>query len=447
MQRPTCWIVLGLAFLLYIGGTVQQTSAEPLALDQAKTDDAKVKQNPEVLKAIEQFRNQKYNDAFETLKKACEKDSTLPPPETMMAQFLIMGQKIPAARSWLEQGAKNWPEDSEAYLILGQLALQESRLVEAELLLQKASSLTEKYNKNADRKKLLQSTIDRQLASLAIVQENWEVARLYLESILAAHPDDTKAIVSYAQTLFEEGKTDQALAKLSEAKKINEQMMLPEIIVGDWLRMKNKIEESKKYMTTAVNKAPEDLMTRLAVGQWAFQIREIDEADKQAKAALKIDPKSMYAKLIAGNVALFKNDWPVAEKYFKEVLAESPNNFDASNNLALALAEQDDRRKQESALQYARMNAQMNPKGVEPYSTLGRVLFRLGRVKEAEQAFLTASKNGQIPPDTAFYLAEIFVENGNKDQAIKLLESALKSKLLFSRHADAEALLKKLNQK
>jgi tetratricopeptide (TPR) repeat protein len=447
MQRPTCWIVLGLALLLFVAATAQQSSAEPLALDQAKTDDAKVKQNPEVVKAFELFRNQKFTDAYETLKKACEKDSTLPPPEMVMGQFLIMAQKMDAARSWIEQGAKNWPEDPEAYLVLGQLALQEGRMVEADLLLQKASELIEKFDKNADRKTNLQSSADGQLARLAMTQGNWEVARLYLESILAAHPDDIKAIRNYAQTLFEEDKIDQALAKLGEAKKINEQMLSPEIIIGNWLIEKGKNEESKKYMIAAVNKAPEDLTTRLAVANWAFQIREIDEADKQAQAALKLDPKSRYGKLIAGNVALFKGEYPSAVKYFKEVLAESPNNFSASNNLALALAEQDDRRKQESALQYARMNAKMNPKGVEAFSTLGRVLFRLGLVKEAEQALRTAAKNGNIPPDSAFYLAEIFVENGNKDDAIKLLEDALKSKLLFSRHADAEALLKKLNQK
>ncbi len=101
---------------------------------------------------------------------------------------------------------------------------------------------------------------------------------------------------------------------------------------------------------------------------------------------MQLDAKSLRAKLLSGLIALFQKDYKAAELYFESAVLQSPKDSGASNNLALALIEQKDEAKRDRALQYAEANVQQYPKWAEGYSTYGWVLYKLGRLDEAEKA-------------------------------------------------------------
>ena len=173
----------------------------------------------------------------------------------------------------------------------------------------------------------------------------------------------------------------------------------------------------------------------------------MDEAQKHAIAAAQIDPKSTDAKFLRGLIALCQKDYTAGELFFESILQKSPNDFAASNNLALALVGQDDEAKSRRALEYAEANVQKLPKSSNAASTYGWVLYKLGRLDDAEKALRTAASLGKVSVDTAYFTARLEVDRGHKAEAKQLLESALKeAKGLSMFRQEAEELLEQLKK-
>jgi Tfp pilus assembly protein PilF len=86
------------------------------------------------------------------------------------------------------------------------------------------------------------------------------------------------------------------------------------------------------------------------------------------------------------------------------------------------------------------------PKRPDAYSTYGWVLYRNGKVDEAAQALKNATdlSSGNLTPDTAFYLAQVFYDRGKKAEARTLLETILKGERPFSMRPEAQELMDKL---
>ena len=76
-------------------------------------------------------------------------------------------------RGALEQAVIESPADPEAYVLMGDLALNERRFTEAQLLYQKASELMAEFNKSVKRKEVLQPRILRGLAETGHEPRDW----------------------------------------------------------------------------------------------------------------------------------------------------------------------------------------------------------------------------------------------------------------------------------
>ena len=206
-------------------------------------------------------------------------------------------------------------------------------------------------------------------------------------------------------------------------------------------------ENAKKALAAALTAAPKDIRTRLAAGYRALDMGQMDEAQKQAVAAAQIDPKSTDAKFLRGLIALCQKDYSAGELFFESILQRSAGDFAASNNLALALVEQDDEAKSRRALEYAEVNVKKLPKSANAASTYGWVLYKLGRLDDAEKALRTAASLGKVSVDTAYFTARLEVDRGQKAEAKQLLESTLKgAKGLSMFQQEAQALLEQLKK-
>ncbi|MCX7427717.1 MAG: tetratricopeptide repeat protein [Planctomycetia bacterium] len=425
--------------------------ADPLSIDSLQKPEPAAQQQqqiPEIAEAVTLFRNRDVAGAYAKLQAAVKNRPELPPAELIMVQFFVSARQEDAVRGWLEKAVVAAPNDPEAYVLLGQEAMQNQRMAEATLLFDKAKTLLASFKGNDKRKADLAAATESQLARLAMGRQDWATAQTHLQDLLKLQPDSAAALQMLGRTLFEQKKPEEALEKLKAAKVADPKVLTPEAVLAQWYEQVTPPdrENATKYMIAALTAQPKDFRTRLNAADWAFKAGEFDQARAQIDIALTLDANSPEAKLLAGNIAIYQKDYPTAEKCFKQVLVESPSNFAASNNLALALCEQDDKAKQELALQYAKMNAQLYQKEVEPLSTLGRVFFRLGRMAEADQVFRQVAASGKsLSPDTAFYIADLYAATNRADDAKKLLENALKTTgPLFSLRKEAEALQKRL---
>jgi len=421
-------------------------SSEPIAAEDVKPS-TETQQIPEVAEAIKLFQSRKFPETLEQLKLAAENNPDLPPAQVMMAELFARANQGVAVRSALESAVVESPSDPEAYVLLGELALRGGRITEGHLCLKEAAGLLSSFDRSEKRKGILTKRVLAGLATAAQARKQWPVAQQYLQQWLKADEKNVAAMQRLAAVLFQQGRASEALVQLKAAEAEDpENVLSSAATLAEFYLQAGDEENAKKWIDYALKKSPRDARVKLVASQMYLQMGNLDDAEKNATAAMQLDPKSVPAMVLSGVVALFRQNYRKAEQDFQLALLEKPGNFEAKNNLALALAEQDDDAKKRSALAYAKENAQLFPQRTEAVSTYGWVLYQAGQVAEADRIMQQLLRSGNFTADTAYYIARIAVDQGRKDQAKQLLEAALGKAKLFSRKPDAEALLKTLQE-
>ncbi len=467
MARSLLSFTLALGAATLIGAVAIPASAQPKAPETSAAAPAQ-KKYPEAQEALDLLGKRNYPAALDKLKIASRKYPELPSEHVLMHSIFAQLNQANLARNELEQAVKETPSDPEPYVILGNIALQERRLAEAALDFDKAKQLLTSYT-NEKRKSAIEQQTKSGIALLAESRQDWKAAEALLRELLTLAPEDLVAQQHLARALFWEGEAKPAYVVLKAAKKIDvanaaknktrEVFLTPEAIMAQYYeQFEAGVDPPTKnpeiWFNAALKKAPDDLPTRQVVAIWALEKGKLDFAKEQAEAVLKIEAAdaalpvgqqkykgSNVGRMLRGLVALWQKDWADAEHYFEKVIIDSPNDFVARNNMALALCEQDDAVKKQRALDYALGNYNANKNNPDALSTLGWVYFRLGKFDQARLAIEGAVKatNGNISnADTATYLAYILYHLGQKYQAKEILESVLKSKKPFSMRPEAE---------
>jgi tetratricopeptide (TPR) repeat protein len=437
--------------ILWIGlagwlGYAQPLAAEPVAVDSLKeASPAGNQQIEEVSDALKRFRTGDLEGAKTLLDTAFKKHPELPPPRLILVQWLAQSNQGAAVRNQLEQAVTEMPDDPEAYVIIGDLAVQGRRLTEAELVFKKAREVLANFKGDGRRKSVIERRVLQGLATVAQNRQDWTTAQKDWEQLLAMDSKNAVALQQLAWVLFQQQKPTDALEKLKAAQAADKNVLTPEAILAQFYQRNGDKKSAAKWMVAALTAAPKDLRTRIFATQWSLDTDQLQQAQQQADSALQLDPTSVDAHFLRGVVALYLKDYPKATECFQKVVSESPSSFPGSNNLALSLAEQDDTAKKK-ALEYAEMNARQFPNQAEAFSTLGWVYYKLGRLDEAETALRKAISSGQLSADTAYYIARISVDRDRKDEARQLLEQALRSTAPFSMRSEAKSLLEQLTK-
>jgi tetratricopeptide (TPR) repeat protein len=433
---------------------------EPAAPPKAETVPETI---PGTEAAAEAFNNRKWDEAVGLLQQAVKRNADFPPAQVIMFQWFAQSNQESLARMALERAVVSDPQDPEVFVILGNLALQERRITEAESVFLRAQRLLVPFDRSLKRRNILDQQTISGLAGVDEAREKWKDAQTKLESLLEFCARDAMAMQRLARALFQQAKAAEALKWLRKSKEAGGQDILtPEATLARFYEQYGDHMNAVIWMNKALEKAPEDLATRLVAAQWALETGRPDEAEKHAfkavqladdeprhvteKEAPRVEAQLLSAKILYGLVALYKKDFKTAEKFFEDAHLQSPGNFAASNNLALALCEQKDERtgkpdqaKLNRALELANANYQANPRSPEAASTLGQVLYRAGCLERAEGA-LRLALAVSLGPDTAYYLARASYDQGNRELAKHLLEEALKTASFWMR-PEAQTLL------
>lgn len=436
--------LLAVGFLLTGILAVDRLAAEPISGQAGAAGAAAEPEIKEVTEAVAAFQKRDFDKTLELLEAAVKAHRDLPPAQVIMAQLYSQVSQPQPLRAALEKAVTGNPDDPEAFIILGDFALRERRYTEASLLYERADSLLKKFEKSAKRKGILQPRAFSGLAAVSEAREDWPAAQKYLDAWLKLDAKNSTAMQRLARTLFQQKKASESLQMLKDAAKADPQVLNPEAQLARFYELYGDPTNAKKWMKYALQKEPKDLRTRLVAAQWALETDQLETAQEHASAAMQIDPKSLDAKILRGVISLFQKDYKGAELYFESAHLQSPGNFAATNNLALALVEQPDENKKRRALEYAEANARQFPRVAEAGSTYGWVLYRLGKIDEAEQVLAKVAGSGSLSPDTAYYIARISVDRNRKDDAKQLLQQALKTTAPFAQRQEAQALLTKL---
>jgi tetratricopeptide (TPR) repeat protein len=404
-------------------------------------------QYPEIEKAIQRFRNNDGEGTLTFLKEARKKYPKLPPEYIILAKMqVLLGQNNQGAYNLLELQVAEDPTDPEAYLLLADQAFAGNRTAEAEALFEKAAPIVEAYTGNDKRKRDMQIRV---LAGKAAVHERrakWDQALALLKQWVETDPDNAMSHARLGVTLFRLGKAKEAFDEFAKARKLNPEMPHPYASLGQLFTQTEDLENARKSYERAYSEDKNDPNTVRSYAEWLLQQGELDKAQQVAGELRKLTPDAPVAVLLDGVVALMKGQKDRAEEAFIKVLALDPTNARANDLLALLLIESPSKADQERALGYADNNTTRYQNNSQANITKAYVLYKLGRMNEAQEP-LQIGARGQLQTDSAYLIAKIMADQGQKDKARQALEQVLAQKQgLFIFRKQAQELLDKLSK-
>ena len=432
----------------YVALAVSASKSEPISVEESvptPTNDSATKQSGD---ALALFKARDYEGALKLWQETVRDKPDMPPAQVIMAQLFMQVGMFKEAKDALDHAVVDAPNDPEPYLLLAGIALRDRAPEKAESQYQKAKGLLVDFKKSETREKWLQLQLFGGLSALAESRDDWAAAQKAAEESLKVEPKNVAAMQQIAFYLVKQKKPEAALARLRDAAKQDKTMPLPEVLLAQLYQRTGETENVKKWMAAAIAAEPKNLKVRIAAAYCALGMSQLEDAQKHALAASQIDPKSFDAKFLRGLIALLQKDYVAGELYFDSALKQTPNDFSAANNLALALVEQGDEAKTRRALELAEANAKKFANSASAISTYGWALYKAGKLDEADQALKKSLALSKPSIDTAYYAAKVLADRGRAVEARQLLETALKGNTSLSMcRAEAEELLAQLKNK
>ncbi len=429
-------------------GTTAPAPVDPFTVKNLIGDAVSLsnQQYPEVESAIQRFKNSDVVGAREYLVQAKTKYPKLPPVDLLLAKLMVFNRNGEQARALLEQTVTNQASDPEAYLLLADLAFAEGRTTEAQALFEKATGLVQAFNENEKRKQAFQIRVLAGTSAVHERRQQWNEAIALLAKWAALDPESAAAHTRLGITQFRLKKPAEALAEFKKARELEPTSAHPNIMLGQLFTQEQSLDQARKEFEQAYKEDQKNEATARAYAEWLIQQNELDKAQAVAAAMRKNAPQSVAALMLDGLVAKMRNDQKAAEEALTKVLSLDPSNAGATNLLALILSESTNPAQQEKALRYAQMNAERFATNSQANITLAWILAKLNRPAESD-AFLTkAVQAGNLNADSAYLVARILVQKGQKENAAKALEQVLAQAGagMFMYRKEAEALLKEL---
>jgi Tfp pilus assembly protein PilF len=244
------------------------------------------------------------------------------------------------------------------------------------------------------------------------------------------------------QKKFAEGNAE--FAKASTLDKNLPNQNVAAALLYEQLGMRN---EAKTAFEAAVKANREDVKTLNAYAQWLLSTGDTGRAERALDAARDVAPEDLDTLVLSGVAARMAKKMKPAEDYFVAALRLSPSNAAVINQLALLLIEQPDEQKRKRAVEFARINAMLQPNSAESNITLAWVLYQVGNTRDAEAALRKGLAARNMSPDSNYLVAKILAEQNKPDIAKQFLAAALDNSAgsLSVLKADAEALKKQLD--
>ncbi len=396
--------------------------------------------------AMEKVREGKLDDALELIKTRSIKHPEWPPARIILARLLFASDQQPMARRALEQAAVDSSDHPEVFLTMGNLALAEGRLSDAQLNFIKARSLVGGGRFRDDIAGKYQRESHDGLAAVAEGRDDWKTAQAELLASLELEPKNGSTRQKLARTLFRMDKTDEAFSMLEQAVKDSPQLE-PAGVSMAWLwNQKGNPEKAAEWFGYAAKVEPKSPRPLLAHSAWLIDQGRSKEAAPLVEAALALDPKSREAKQMRALIDWHSRDLAAVEAALEPIHREEPTNTLVANLLALALIDQADPVKRTRGLKIAETTARRNPRSSESLATVGWGYYRVGQLDQAEKLIRASISGSRTTPDVAYYLARVLTDKALDQDATKLLESALKLPGAFAHRDDATALLKTLKK-
>jgi tetratricopeptide (TPR) repeat protein len=236
-----------------------------------------------------------------------------------------------------------------------------------------------------------------------------------VRSLRARNKDNYSLLRLEAKILADSGKTDEAVALVKSliGKKASAQSA-----------PKTTDEDGNKIMLDSL--MFDDFSNYLYIANLYSQARrgkEAVEAVNQALAATQNPERKEIARLTLATVQQTNGDFRGAEETLRGILANTPRNPIALNNLGYFLTERDE--KLDEALRLIEQAVEIDPANPSYLDSLGWAYFKLGNLPEAEKYLKAALQIDDSSSTIHEHLGDVYQKQGKPDAAKAAWRKAL----------------------
>lgn len=419
-----------------------QITAEALIGDSVSN----VGSHSDVEEAIKRFSNRDELGARQFLETALRKSPNLPPVDLLLAKMYFLSGNAAAGLAYLEKTAMENPGDPEPYLILADQAFTAGQTIQAEALYEKAMGQIEAFDGNQKRKRSFIIRARNGHSAVAERRRQWQTASDDLGVLLKVDPDNATAHYRLGRALYMLKKPREGHQEFVKASSLNDELPKPNVASALMYHQLGQQDEAKTAFETAIKADRNDVKTLVSYAQWLLQIGDVSRAEQALSAARRLDAENLDVLVLSGVAARMAKKMKPAEDYFVAALSLSPSNGAVINQLALLLIGQPDENKRKRALEFAEINATIQPENSEANITKAWVHYQLGNNREADAALRKGLSSGNPSPDSNYLVAKMLSDQNRPELARQFLGRAMEdsNSNLFVLREDAEALQAKL---
>lgn len=248
----------------------------------------------------------------------------------------------------------------------------------------------------------------------AIANTDWKTAEATLDSWLAAHPTDARALFDAGYVADVQNRSADAASLYARAVQADPDNFDAHLLLGILLARQGKLPEAHTELEKATQLDPGEGGPELKARAWRALARLDSSTDPSAASddllqAIKLSSETPDDMLLAADLAAKAGDLTAAEAEYRRVLAKNPNSAPANAGLAHLLIQQKQYPEAETLLRAA---LQQSPDDPALTAQLAAVL---AAQDKAEALPLLQKLHAARPSDTAvtLMLAEVLADAGD----------------------------------
>lgn len=288
------------------------------------------------------------------------------------------------------------------------------------------------------------ATVLNAAGMLATAKKDSEGARRAFAGALAADPRSYQALAGLLNAEMSGKKFGSAKALIEKqlAQMPNDPNVL--LMAAQTYGAMGDAFESEQALKKTVEVDPQSLQAYAMLGRMYYQQGRLDLARRELETFVTRAPKSVPANTMLGTILELQGKTDEAKSSYNRALQVDPRAAVAANNLAWINANSNGNL--DVALQLAQTAKAQLPNRHEVDDTLGFIYYKKGLSSLAIESLSASATRQPDNPSYNYHLALAHHQNGDKAEARKLLEKALKSNAKFASADAARKLLESIQQ-
>jgi tetratricopeptide (TPR) repeat protein len=281
------------------------------------------------------------------------------------------------------------------------------------------------------------------LGDLLLQQNQRNAARAEFQKALRIQPDYVPAVEQLVELDLLERQYTAALQRVQQLVVRDPNQAVSQLLLGTTLAAGGETNQAESALMKAIELQPDSQAAYLLLAQLYAEANQYEKALAELQIALDKDANNLAAVMLEGIIHNSRGDYEDARDAYETVLAVSPDNGVALNNLACIYA--DHLNQLDKAYPLARRASEIAPADPSIADTLGWILFRKGEYTPALVCLRESASKFDSNPDVQYHFAMACYMAGRESEATKAFHRALRAEGDFAEKGDCRQRLAILN--